>query len=170
MSVQDQPQSPSPDRASPYEIVGLGCAFVAAGLYFMLGSGGLLPMPEANGPAFVVFCAGAAFLFAGTYLHGARQGRHAATIRPMCPDHAAPGSSWPIACSASAWPARSRPSAPGSRSARARVRSPCPVPFGEMQTSGQTLGRTVFGLGAVIVWIYVIALTVGTVRKLFNRS
>jgi hypothetical protein len=30
--------------------------------------------------------------------------------------------------------------------------------------------RTVFGLGAVIVWIYVIALTVGTVRKLFNRG
>ncbi len=27
-----------------------------------------------------------------------------------------------------------------------------------------------FGLGAVIVWIYVIALTVGTVRKLFDRG
>ena len=40
--------------------------------------------------------------------------------------------------------------------------------FGEMQTSGQTLGRVVFGLGAVIVWIYVIALTIGTVRKLFK--
>jgi hypothetical protein len=40
--------------------------------------------------------------------------------------------------------------------------------FGEIQTSGQTLGRVVFGLGAVIVWIYVIALTVGTVRKLFK--
>jgi hypothetical protein len=28
----------------------------------------------------------------------------------------------------------------------------------------------VFGLGAVIVWICVIALTVGTVRKLLNRN
>jgi hypothetical protein len=28
----------------------------------------------------------------------------------------------------------------------------------------------VFGLGAVIVWIYAIALTVGTVRKLFDRK
>ena len=27
-----------------------------------------------------------------------------------------------------------------------------------------------FGLGAVIVWIYVIALTVGTVRKFFGRG
>ena len=42
--------------------------------------------------------------------------------------------------------------------------------FGAMQTSDDTLGRTIFGLGAVIVWIAVIALTVGTVRKLFDRS
>ena len=28
-----------------------------------------------------------------------------------------------------------------------------------MQTTGEMIGRTVFGLGAVIVWIYVIALT-----------
>ena len=43
------------------------------------------------------------------------------------------------------------------------------APFVEMQTTGEILGRTVFGLGAVIVWIIVIALTVGTVRKLFDR-
>ncbi len=43
------------------------------------------------------------------------------------------------------------------------------APFVEMQTTGEMIGRTVFGLGAVIVWIYVIALTVGTVRKLFDR-
>ena len=43
------------------------------------------------------------------------------------------------------------------------------APFTEMQTTGEAIGRTVFGLGAVIVWIYVIALTVGTVRKLFDR-
>jgi hypothetical protein len=38
-----------------------------------------------------------------------------------------------------------------------------------MQTAGEAIGRTIFGLGAVIAWIYVIALTVGTVRKLFDR-
>ena len=43
-------------------------------------------------------------------------------------------------------------------------------PFVEMHTTGELIGRTVFGLGAVIVWIYVIALTVGTVRKFFGRS
>ena len=28
------------------------------------------------------------------------------------------------------------------------------APFVEMQTAGEAIGRTVFGLGAVIVWIY----------------
>jgi hypothetical protein len=44
------------------------------------------------------------------------------------------------------------------------------APFGPMQTTGELVGRSVFGLGAVIVWIYVIALTVSTVRKLFDRN
>ena len=43
-------------------------------------------------------------------------------------------------------------------------------PFFEMRTAGEAIGRSVFGLGAVIVWIYVIALTVGTVRKFFGPS
>ena len=43
------------------------------------------------------------------------------------------------------------------------------APFVEMQAAGESIGRTVFGLGATIVWITVIALTVGTVRKLFDR-
>src|SRR3954464_15319635 len=78
MSVQDQPQDLSPDlsqnltarqdtlqQASPHEVAGFGVAMSLAGLYFMLGAYGLLPMPETNGPACIVFAAGAAFLFAG---------------------------------------------------------------------------------------------------------
>ena len=169
MSVQDQPQSPSSDRASPYEIVGLGSAFVAAGLYFMLGSGGIVPMPEANGPAFVVFCAGAAFLFAGlTCMVRARAGMH---------DRATD-----VPADAALWLKLAyRALGIGVAGALATIGTWIAIgsgpraftvsgPFGEMQTSGQTLGRTVFGLGAVIVWIYVIALTVGTVRKLINRG
>jgi hypothetical protein len=169
MSVQDQPQSPSPDRASPYEIVGLGSAFVAAGLYFMLGSGGIVPMPEANGPAFVVFCAGAAFLFAGlTCMVRARAGMH---------DRATD-----VPAGAALWLKLAyRALGIGVAGALATIGTWIAIgsgpraftvsgPFGEMKTSGQTLGRTVFGLGAVIVWIYVIALTVGTVRKLINRG
>ena len=36
-------------------------------------------------------------------------------------------------------------------------------------TAGELIGRSVFALGAVIAWIVVFALTVGTVRKLFDR-
>ena len=42
------------------------------------------------------------------------------------------------------------------------------APFAEMQTAGEAIGRTVFGLGAVVVWIYAIALSVGTMRKFFG--
>jgi len=44
------------------------------------------------------------------------------------------------------------------------------APLVEVQTAGEMIGRTVFGLGAVIAWIYVIVLTISTVRKLFDRS
>jgi len=169
MSVQDQPQSPSPDRAQPYEIIGLGFAFSAAGLYFMLGAGGVLPMPEANGPTFVIFCAGAAFLLAGlTCMVRAKAGM--GDHQSDMPDDAA---LWlkPLY----------RTLGIGIMGALATIGTWIAIgsgpraftisgSFGEMQTSGQTLGRTVFGLGAVIVWIYVIALTVSTVRKLFGRS
>ena len=169
MSVQDQPRSPSPERAQPYEIIGLGLAFSAAGLYFMLGAGGLLPMPEANGPAFVIFCAGAAFLFAGlTCMVRAKSGMD--HRQSDVPDDAA------------LWLKLAyRALGIGTMGALATIGTWIAIgsgpraftisgSFGEMQTSGQTLGRVVFGLGAVIVWFYVIALTVGTVRKLFGRS
>ena len=65
MSVQDQPQNLPARQASAHEVAGFGIALSIAGVYFMLGSYGLLPMPEANGPGLIVFAAGAAFLFAG---------------------------------------------------------------------------------------------------------
>ena len=171
MSVQDQPRSPSPDSASnpaqPYEIAGLGLAFAIAGLYFMLGTGGVLPLPEAGGPAFVIFCAGAAFLFAGlTCMVRAKAGMD--DRQTDVPDDAA------------LWLKLAyRVLGIGAMGALATIGTWIAIgsgprsfaisgSFGEMQTSGQTLGRVVFGLGAVIVWIYVIALTVGTVRKLLK--
>ena len=68
MSIQDSVPA-QPDRAvaqaSPHDVIGVGIAFSMAGLYFMLGAAGYLPMPESKSPAFIAFCAGAAFLFAG---------------------------------------------------------------------------------------------------------
>src|ERR1043166_4657759 len=64
MSTQDQPGRPVA-QASPHDVIGVGVAFSAAGLYLMLGAPRYVPMPEGNSPAFIGFCAGAAFLFAG---------------------------------------------------------------------------------------------------------
>jgi len=64
-SAEDQSPGQAPRRASPHDVIGVGVAFSAAGLYFMLGATGYAPMPEGNSPAFIAFCAGVAFLFAG---------------------------------------------------------------------------------------------------------
>ena len=165
MSTQDQGR---PSEASPHDVIGVGIAFSAAGLYIMLGALGYLPMPESNSPAFIGFCAGAAFLFAGlTCVVRARAGM--LNIETEVPANAP----W--------WAHVSyRVFAIGAAGALATIGTWIAIGSGprafsmsashiELQTLGETVGRTVFGLGAVIVWIVVIALTVGTVRKLFDR-
>jgi hypothetical protein len=155
-------------QASPHDVIGVGIAFSATGLYIMLGAAGYLPMPESHSPAFIAFCAGAAFLFAGlTCMVRARAGM--TDLQHDLPD------------SAPRWTQVSyRVLAIGAAGALATIGTFIAIgsgprafslsaPFVEMQTSGELIGRTVFGLGAVIVWIVVIALTVGTVRKLFDR-
>ena len=170
MSTQDQPGRPVA-QASPHDVIGVGVAFSAAGLYLMLGAAGYMPMPEGNSPyspAFIGFCAGAAFLFAGlTCIVRARAG--ILNMETEIPD------------SAPRWMQVSyRVLAIGAAGALATIGTYVAIGSGprafslstslvEMQTTGEILGRTVFGLGAVIVWIIVIALTVGTVRKLFDR-
>ena len=65
MSTREQLPTQAPRQASPHDIIGVGIAFAAAGLNFMLGAAGYLPMPETNSPSAIVFCAGLAFAFAG---------------------------------------------------------------------------------------------------------
>ena len=167
MSIQDRP-GPSVTQASPHDVIGVGIAFSAAGLYVMLGAAGYVPMPESNSPAFISFCAGAAFLFAGlTCMVRARAGM--LNIETEMPG------------SAPRWmQAAYRVLAIGAAGALAIIGTYVAIGSGprafslsaslvETQTIGEAIGRSVFGLGAVIVWIMVIALTVGTVRKLFDR-
>jgi hypothetical protein len=169
MSTQEQLPSRAPRQASPHDVIGIGVAFSAAGLYFMLGAAGYLPMPETSSPSVLVFCAGLAFAFAGvTCMVRARAGM--TDSQSEMPE------------SAPRWTKMSyRVLAIGTAGALAMIGTFIAIgsgprafglsaPFVEMQTAGEALGRTVFGLGAVIAWIYVIALTVGTVRKLFDRS
>jgi hypothetical protein len=176
MSIEDSasspPQAPSPRRASPHDVVGLGVAFSATGLYFMLGAAGYAPMPEGNSPVFIAFCAGLAFLLAGlTCMVRARTGM---TDTPDTPSEVSGGlprlTQGPY-----------RILAIGAAGALAAIGGWIAIgagprafsvaaPLAEMPTAGEMIGRTLFALGAVIVWIYVIALTVGTVRKLFDGT
>jgi len=165
MSLQDQ----SGRQASPHDVIGVGIAFGLSGLYFMFGAGGYLPMPETHAPTFIGFLIGAAFLFAGlTCLVRARTGmmEHESDV----PENAPP------------WLAFSyRMFAVGAAGALAIIGTWIAIgsgprafnfagPLAETATAGETIGRTVFALSAVIAWIYVIALSVGTVRKLFDRA
>jgi hypothetical protein len=168
MSSQDRLPVEAPRRASPDDVVGVGIAFAAAGLYFVIDAAGYLPLPEVNGPHFLGYCVGAAFLFAGlTCLVRARAGMADA-------ESAVPGN-------APVWIKLSyRVLAIGIAGALAIIGTWIAIgsgprafnlsaPFVETRTTGETIGRVVFALGAVITWIYVIALTVGTVRKIFDR-
>lgn len=167
MSVQGHDQGQP--RASPHDVIGVGIAFAAAGLYIMLGAAGYLPMPESHSPAFIGFCAGLAFLFAG--LCCMVRARAGMTDAQRDVPEGAPR-----------WTKVSyRMLAIGAAGALATIGTWIAIgsgprafdwaaPLVEMQTAGEMIGRTVFGLGAVIAWIYVIALTVGTVRKLFDRG
>ena len=158
-------------EASPVEIAGLGIALAAGGGYFILVALGVLPEPSgnvANAPA-AIFCAvGLSFLLAGLIcVVRAKAGMTGAQddVPANAPDWLktsyralAIGVAGSLAL-VGTWVAI------GSGPRTFTVASPA----GEMQTTGELLGRTVFALGTVIVWIYVIALTVQTVRKLFGR-
>ena len=50
MSAQEQSPDRATRQASPHDVIGVGVAFSAAGLYFMLGAAGYLPTPETNSP------------------------------------------------------------------------------------------------------------------------
>ena len=169
MSAQDQSPDPASGQVSPHDVIGVGIAFSLAGLYFMLGAAGYLPIPETSSPSVIIFCAGLAFAFAGaTCMVRAR-----AEVTGAATD---------IPDSTPRWTQVSfRMLAIGIAGALATIGTWIAIgsgprafslsaPLVEMQTTGEMIGRAVFGLGAVIVWIYVIALTVGTLRRLFDRG
>ena len=160
----------APDKASPADLIGLGIACAAGGGYFVLVGFGALPAPgETNAPAAIVVAAGLAFVFAGlTCVVRAKAGM--SDYESDMPDSAPLGSRLAYRALgigvAGALAIIGTWIAIGSGPRAFTITAP----FGEMHTAGEAIGRTMFGLGAIIVWIYLIALTIGTVRKFFGRS
>lgn len=156
-------------RASSADISGVGIALLFIGGYFILVALGVLPEPSdttAHAPSAIVIAAGAAFVFAGlNCMVRAKAG--------------VPDNESEMPDDAPRWIQLSyRAFAVGMAGAMAAIgtwialgsgpRAFSITGFAEMRTTGELIGRTVFGLGAVIVWIYVIGVTVTTVRKFFN--
>jgi hypothetical protein len=158
----------TPQSSSPADLYGIGIAFAASGLYFVLVGWGTLPMPgEAAGAPFIMVCAGLAFLLAGAI--AVVQAR-AGSGDGERPPHAPRGTQ-----------SLSRVLGIGLAGAVATIGTWIAIgsgprtfggsaPVAGIDTAGDAIGRSLFALGAVIVWIYVIALTVKTVRRFFGPS
>jgi hypothetical protein len=151
-------------------MIGIGCIASLAGLYFLLIGAGVLPVPggpkNLHGPLWVVLCAGLAFFLGGAAILLQVLGR--ANAQGELPAQAP---TWirvaqyliGVAIFASfgavgSWVAFG----PGDRvfSGSAGFVS------GEV---GATIGRTVFGVGAVVVWICTLAFAAWGARKLLER-
>ena len=162
-------QSQPPSRSTT---IGVGTLAAAAGLYFILVSFGVVPPPgprNRHDPLWLVFCAGLVFLLGGI-----------AVVIPAFAGDAAQDGELPasaprwirvtqyvvglavITCLAAigTWIAFGA----GTRSFSVSA------PFFETSGGGETLGRTVFGIGAAITWLCLIALAIGGARKIFRSK
>jgi hypothetical protein len=161
-------------QPSARELLGFGAVFVVIGLYFILVSAEIFPAPGGHEavrvPLWLVFCAGLAFLLGGA----------AVVIRAAAPDH--PGQDGALPPSAPRWLHVVQfvmvlgifvcfgaigswiAFGPGPRLFSASG------PIVGAINPGDIIGRTVFGIGAVIIWSCTIAIAIVGVRKLLRRT
>jgi len=154
----------SPDRT----LMGFGLLTAAFGLYFCLVGLGMLPMPSRHhGPDWLVVCAGLVFLAAGGAVvvrgelgldDSERElpvGAPAwlTSIYALCGLVAAAG-----LAAIGTWVAF------GSGHRGFKMSGPISGPVGE------GLGRTLFGIGAIVTWILVIHIARVTARKILGKK
>jgi hypothetical protein len=158
---------------SPREAIGIGAICAAIGVYFILVSLGVLPIPggekNLHGPLWILFCVGLVFLLGGLGVLAP-----AAATGEVRNDGELPAGSpqWlrvaqyllGLALFASfaligTWIAIGG----GTRSFT--------IGGGFFETSGggEIVGRVAFGLGAVIVWLCLLGFAVKGARKLLRR-
>lgn len=157
--------------ASPKEMLGIGCIAAVAGSYFLLIGAGVLPVPggpkNLHGPLWIVLCAGLAFFLGGAAVVLQVLGR--ANAQGELPAQApfwmrAAQYLIGVAIFASlaaigSWIAFG----PGERSFSGS--------FGSFEGNvGAAIGRSAFGIGAIIAWLATIAFAVSGARKLFGRG
>jgi hypothetical protein len=148
-------------QATPADVVGLGIAFAATGLYFLLAALDLLPLPDAGrqAPSFLIALTGASFLFAGGMIaYRARAGTEPASgpaVARTAPRIATIAITGSLAAIVTFMAIGSGPRA---------------ISLAGLTPAGEALGHAALALGAVIVWIYAIVLAVGLARTLLDRA
>jgi hypothetical protein len=156
---------------SRWQMLGVGCAAGAAGVYLLLLGAGILPVPggpgNLHGPLWLVSCVGIAFFLAGAALTLQAAGR--ANDQGELP---ADAPSWMHLLQYLIGVA--------IFVAFALIGSWVAFGAGERAFSGSfglvsggvdaAVGRTVFGAGAIISWLASIALAVSGLRKLRGRQ
>jgi dipeptide/tripeptide permease len=155
---------------SPKTTILCGLLAIGLGLFMVLiGVGVVKPDPRSvHGPLWVATCAGLVFMLAGLSVAvGALNGVSQTGELPR-------GTGWWLrllyyalglaACAGLAVIGSWVAFGPGTRSFGGSGMMPVPRDFGEL------FGRVMFGLGAVVTWLCVIALAVSGGRKLFRRE
>ncbi len=151
--------------------VALGAVTAAVGLYFALMSIGAVPMPGGrgalHGPLWVLGCAGLAFLLGGlcVMLYTATGGDGSNELPPTAPRWIAVAQYLMALTIVGCLGAIATWIAFGAGTRSFDISGPFFAASGK-----EMIGRTVFGIGAVITWLCAIALAVGGARKLFGRG
>jgi hypothetical protein len=166
----DQQQQP-PSRATT---IAVGALAAAVGLYFILASLGVVPPPgrrNPHDPLWIAFGAGLAFLLGGVAV--LTRALASDTTQTQTGELPASAPRWlhlvqyaiglaAVACLAAiaTWIAFGA----GTRSFDVSA------PFFKTSGGAETVGRIVFGIGAVVTWLCLAALAVGGARRILRRK
>jgi hypothetical protein len=163
MAVQEPP--------SRRTLIIIGALTAAAGLYFMLAALGVVPPPgKAHAPMWVAFFAGLVFLLAGIAVlipaATGNSGTGNGELPPSAPhwlrllQYLLGLSIFLSFALIASWIAFG----PGPRTFSASG------PFFSTKNAGEFVGRTAFGIGAVIIWLCTVGFAVSGARKLLGQS
>jgi hypothetical protein len=157
--------------ASRKEMIGIGCIAAVAGTYFLLIGAGVLPVPggpkNLHGPLWIVLGTGLAFFLGGAavILQVLGRANEQGELPAQAPFWMRAGqyliglAIFASFAAIGSWIAFG----PGERAFSGS--------FGLFEgNTGAAIGRTAFGIGAVIVWVATIAFAVSGARKLFGRN
>jgi hypothetical protein len=151
-----------------WTLIGPGALTAAIGLYYCLaGIGFFAPLQKANGPGWLGLLVGLVFLAGGlaVMLRGAVRADDKSGELPSSAPKWAAAVYWLLGMLVAAGLAGTGTwVAFGSGSRHFMMMGPIAGPIGE------TVGRTAFGIGAIISWLMVVAMARAGAKKIFGKN